>query len=474
MSLNAKPEISTFDLLALDQAYVWHPFTNMQQWAEGAQVMIDRAERFELIDTDGNRYLDAFSSLWCNVHGHRVPEIDRAVIDQLGKVAHTTLLGLANKPAAQLAAKLIEIAPKSGGPPLSKVFYSDSGATATEIAFKLAAQYFYNLKRPSKREFVSFTGAYHGDTTGAMSVGRMPQFNRAFEPLLFHTHVVAPCLSQGSCDARQSGDGKRSCDSLLVVENIFKDRAAHIAAPCVEPMVQGAGGMLVQPPCFLRGLRTLCDQYDVLLIADEVATGFARTGKMFACEHARITPDLLCIGKGLTGGYMPLAATLATQKIFDAFLGEPHEGKTFFHGHTFTGNPLACAAALASIDLMQQRDTVAHVNSIAKTIAPRLEKIRSMSGVSAVRQLGVMIGIDLGPFDAIDRVAFHTCRRMWKKGVMIRNLGDTIILMPPPMMPVELVLRVIDVIEEEIGAIGKTQSHQSPALGNATQIGDAW
>ena len=442
----------------LDRRFVWHPFTHMRPWLDEPQVMIERAEGFELIDTDGNRYLDAFSSLWCNVHGHQVPEIDQAIIRQLGKVAHTTLLGLANEPAAILAQKLIQIGP----PGFARVFYSDSGATATEIAFKIAAQYWHNLGKPLKHEFIAFSGAYHGDTTGAMSVGRMPQFNRAFEPLLFRTHVVGPCVK--SC---QSCGGV--CPQLTAVENVLKDRASHVAAVCVEPMVQGAGGMIVQPPCFVRGLRQLCDRYDVLMIADEVATGFARTGKMFALEHAGVSSDLLCLGKGLTGGYMPLAATLATDQIFQAFLGPISEGRTFFHGHTFTGNPLACAAAIASIDLMLSRDVVGNCARVASAIAPRLDAIRSLTAVNAVRQLGLMIGIDVVAPDPATRVAYQACKRMWKRGVMIRNLADTIILIPPPAMPLELVTRILDVIESELKSLVVEPQKQKSTL-----VGDAW
>jgi len=250
---------------------------------------------------------------------------------------------------------------------------------------------------------------------------------------------------------------------------VLKDRASHVAAVCVEPMVQGAGGMIVQPPCFVRGLRQLCDRYDVLMIADEVATGFARTGKMFALEHAGVSSDLLCLGKGLTGGYMPLAATLATDQIFQAFLGPISEGKTFFHGHTFTGNPLACAAAIASIDLMLSRDVVGNCARVASAIAPRLDAIRSLPAVRAVRQLGLMIGIDVVAPDPAARVAYQACKRMWKRGVMIRNLADTIILIPPPAMPLELVTRILDVIESELKSLVVEPQKQK-----STRVGDAW
>jgi adenosylmethionine---8-amino-7-oxononanoate aminotransferase len=457
MSSDALPD----SLLSMDRQYVWHPFTHMKQWIEDEQVMIERADGFELIDTQGNRYLDAFSSLWCNVHGHRVPQIDQAVRDQLDKVAHSTLLGLANEPAARLAELLVRIAPEGDGRAFAKVFYSDSGATATEIAFKIAVQYWSNQGQPSKHEFVAFEGAYHGDTTGAMSVGRMPQFNRPFEPMLFRTHVLPTCLSSTGCSG--------SCSSLSRLERVLNDRGKQIAGVVVEPMVQGAGGMLVQPACFVRGIRRLCDEYGVLMIADEVATGFGRTGKMFALEHAGVSSDLLCLGKGLTGGYMPLAATLATQNIFDAFLGEPHEGKTFFHGHTFTGNPLACAAAIASIQLMIANDVVGNASRVAAAIAPRVQRLADLSIVKQVRQLGLMIGIELHEPDPRARVAYHACKRMWKQGVMIRNLGPTVILIPPPAMPLRWVEKILQVIEGELSQL-KAGVREVPD----NLAGDAW
>src|SRR5439155_1404264 len=325
--------LSTEQLRRLDKQHVWHPFTPMKLWGESDPLVIVAAEGMHLIDSDGNRYLDGVSSLWCNVHGHRVPEIDAAIL---------------------LAERLMKLVPKG----LKKVFYSDAGATATEIAFKLAAQYWYNVGRPEKNEFVGFTEAYHGDTVGAMSVGRTAAFHRPYFPLLFKvhfaptpsvSHIVATPASRDAT-ATQGHLPLRGNPPLQTLEVILREHSSRLAAVCIEPIVQGAAGMRIQSEGFLRGVRDLCDKHDVLMIADEVAVGFGRTGKMFACEHEDISPDLMCLAKGISGGYLPLAATLATQKIFDAFLGEPSEGKTFFHGHTYTGNPLACAAALASLE----------------------------------------------------------------------------------------------------------------------------
>src|SRR5687768_6533674 len=302
---------STEQLRALDMAHVWHPFTPMKLWAEAEPLVIVAAEGMYLIDSDGNRYLDGVSSLWCNVHGHRVPEIDAAIRAQLDKVSHTTMLGLASEPAILLAERLMKIVPKG----LTKVFYSDAGATATEIAFKLAAQYWFNVGRPEKNEFVGFADAYHGDTVGAMSVGRVPAFHRPYFPMLFKVHF-APTPYAYRSPEQDAGRVRTRC--LAELEQILSDHGGRIAAICIEPVVQGAGGMIVQPPGFLKSVHDLADRYEVLLIADEVATGFGRTGRMFACEHEGVSPDLMCVGKGITGGYLPLAATFATRRIFDA------------------------------------------------------------------------------------------------------------------------------------------------------------
>ncbi len=344
-------------LLQLDRRHIWHPFTHMRQWLEGEQLVITDAQGMHLFDSDGNRYLDGVSSLWCNVHGHRVPEIDAAIAAQLNRVAHTTMLGLCSEPAILLAERLMPLVPRG----LEKIFYSDAGATAAEIAFKLAVQYWHNLGRGDKNEFVAFAEAYHGDTVGAMSVGRVEAFHRPYSPLLFPVHFAPSPVAKGSLDD---------------LEKMLREAADRIAAVCIEPIVQGAGGIIVQPSGFLAGVRKLCDAHDVLLIADEVAVGFGRTGKMFACEHENVSPDLMCLGKGISGGYLPLAATLASQKIFDAFLGETWDGKTFFHGHTYTGNPLACAAAIASLELFEKNKLVESVAAKAEKLAEMLDEVR--------------------------------------------------------------------------------------------------
>jgi adenosylmethionine-8-amino-7-oxononanoate transaminase len=426
----------TKTLRELDRQYLWHPFTHMKQWLADEPLVITDAEGMYLIDSDGNRYLDGVSSLWCNVHGHRVMEIDGAIRWQLSRVAHTTMLGLSSEPAILLAERLMKIVPAG----LTKIFYSDAGATATEIAFKMAVQYWHNIGQPSRSEFIAFKGAYHGDTVGAISVGRIPEFHHPYFPLMFPVHS-APL-------------------DLPAVEAILKDRAEKIAAICIEPIVQGAGGIILQPPGFLRGIRELCDRHNVLLIADEVATGFGRTGKMFACEHENVSPDLMCVGKGITGGYLPLAATFATQKIFDAFLGEPWEGKTFFHGHTYTGNPVACAAALASLDLFEKHRLLESVQEKSVQMAHMLQQLRPLKHVIDVRQKGFMAGVELTadknrnkPFDPKSRTGAAVCARVRQHGVILRPLGDVIVLMPPLAMGMDDIEKIISAVYKEISAI---------------------
>jgi adenosylmethionine---8-amino-7-oxononanoate aminotransferase len=427
---------NTAQLRALDRQFIWHPFTPMQLWMDSDPLVIVAAEGMHLIDSDGNRFLDGVSSLWCNVHGHRVPEIDDAIRAQLDKVAHTTMLGLATEPAILLAQRLMRIVP----PNLKKIFFSDSGATAAEIAFKMAAQCWFNIGRPEKCEFVGFTEAYHGDTFGAMSVGRTAAFHRPFFSMLFKTHFVPTPHPQST--------GPQCLEAL---ERILLENAQRIAAVCIEPIVQGAAGMIVQPEGFLSSVAGLCRNYDVLLIADEVAVGFGRTGKMFACEHESVQPDLLCVAKGITGGYLPLAGTFTTQKIFDAFLGEPSEGKTFFHGHTYTGNALACAAALASLDLFEKNNLLAQVREKSLALAKLLDPLRSLPQVVEIRQKGFMVGIQLKSDDnPRRRRGAEVCLNIRKHGVILRPLGDVIVVMPPLAMGIDDLARIVEAIFTEV------------------------
>lgn len=447
--------VTTAQLQELDHRYLWHPFTHMMQWMQEPPLVIVAGEGMYLIDSDGNRYLDGISSLWCNVHGHRVSRIDQAIRDQLDKIAHSTMLGLASEPAILLGERLGRIIP----PNLKKVFYSDAGATAAEIAFKLAVQYWHNIGRPEKTEFIGLTEAYHGDTTGAMSIGRTTAFHKPYFPLLFKVHFApTPFVYRPPTGIEQGASAQEVRDFCLnELERLLQQHAGRIAAIALEPVVQGAAGMIIQPDGYLREVRRLATQYEVLLICDEVATGLGRTGRMFAVEHEEVRPDLMCVAKGITGGYLPLAATFATQDIFDAFLGMPWEGKTFYHGHTYTGNPLACAAALANLELFEQQDMVGQVERKSVELSRLLQALEPLKHVGDIRQKGLMTGIELvedkksrRPFDPRRRIGAEVCRRIRSHGVILRPLADTIVLMPPLAMPVDDLSRIIRVLQIEI------------------------
>jgi len=442
----------TKSLADLDHAHVWHPFTPMRQWREQAPLIVERAEGFTLIDTDGNRYIDGVSSLWCNVHGHRVPEIDQAIREQLDKVAHSTLLGLASPPSIELAELLVRRAPKG----LNKVFYSDAGATALEVAFKIAVGFFFHRGQPNKTRFIGLQGAYHGDTTGAMAVGRSELFHKPFFSMLFETDwfpSIDACRAPDELlRAHPSNDHEWPSENVSLNQRLAEQSLAHLreqlerdgertAAIVIEPVMQGAAGMIVQPAGFLREVAGLARAHDVLLIADEVAVGFGRTGTLFACEQDNVTPDIFCIAKGLTGGYLPLAATLATDTIEQAFTGELSERRTLYHGHTYTGNALACAAAIASLKLFDDKQVIAHAGQSAAIVREELAQLRDCRHVLDIRQRGLMVGIELcadrstrSSFDFAARTGAELCRRMREQGAFVRPLGDVIVLMPAPAM----------------------------------------
>ena len=425
---------------------VWHPFTPMTAHVREDVPVITDAEGFTLRDCTGREYLDGISSLWCNLHGHRVPEIDAAVRDQLGRVAHSTLLGLNADVSEELAARLVTVTPEG----LSRVFYSDSGSTAVEAALKICWQYHRQKPNPEPHRdlFVTVDNAYHGDTVGSVSVGSIKVFHDTFGPLLFPTRAVP------SPAALPDADG---VDALPALRRAFEELGDRMAAFVIEPLVQGAAGILVHPRGYLREVRELTRRYGVPLIADEVAVGFCRTGSLFACEQEDITPDLMCLAKGLTGGYLPLAATLATDEIYSAFLGEPHEGRTFFHGHTFTGNALGCAAALASLDLIERDSTVRRGQAVSAQMAAAFASLADHPHVAQVRQKGTMVGIHLAasrrpfiPYPAERRTGHRVTLAARERGVILRPLGDTVVLMPAPMMPAADVDRLLEVTSASI------------------------
>ena len=416
------------DLAAADRAYLWHPFTQQRGWEEEEPLIVERAEGTTLVDSDGRRYIDGVSSLWCNVHGHGHPRIDAAVRDQLGRVAHSTLLGLSHRPAIELARRLVGLAPAG----LSRVFYSDSGSTATEIALKMAFQYWRQRGRHRPR-FVALRMAYHGDTIGSVSVGGIDLFHSLYRPLLFDTLKAQP------------GD-------VGEMASLLARHEGEVAAVIMEPLVQGAAGMLVHPEGYLRAVRELCDRHGVLLILDEVATGFGRTGRMFACEHEGVAPDLLCVAKGLTGGYLPLAATLASERIYNGFLGEFEEFRTFFHGHTYTGNPLACAAALATLEVFDEERTLERLQPKIALLGELLEPLAAHPAVREVRRCGFMTGIELSGFPLEERIGHRVTLEARRRGAIVRPLGDVVVLMPPLAISESDLRRLVTITAEAIDA----------------------
>jgi adenosylmethionine---8-amino-7-oxononanoate aminotransferase len=416
------------DLAAADRAYLWHPFTQQRGWVAEEPVIVERGEGTDLIDVDGNRYIDGVSSLWCNVHGHAHPRIDAAVSDQLSRVAHSTMLGLSHRPAIELAQRLVELAP----PGLTRVFYSDSGSTATEIALKMAFQY-WRQRGQDRRRFVALRMAYHGDTIGSVSVGGIDLFHSLYEPLLFDTLKAEP------------GD-------IAGMERLLAEHAGEVAAVIMEPLVQGAAGMLLHPPGYLRAVRDLCDRHGVLLILDEVATGFGRTGRMFACEHEGVAPDLMCLAKGITGGYLPLAATLASERIYEGFLGEHEQFRTFFHGHTYTGNPLACAAGLATLDVFREERTLERLQPKIELLADLLEPVAAQPAVREVRRRGFMVGVELVEHPLPMRIGHRVTLEARRRGAIVRPLGDVVVLMPPLSISAAGLTRLVDITAEAIDA----------------------
>jgi len=446
-------EDPTSRLRRLDRAHLWHPFTQMADWTASEPIVIASGEGAHLIDTEGRRYIDGVSSLWCNLHGHRRREIDDAIRRQLGRIAHSTLLGLASPPSIELAARLVDRAPAG----LERIFYSDAGATAVEIALKMAFQYWQQCDppQPARTRFVHLGQAYHGDTLGAVSVGGIDLFHAVYRPLLMET-LAAPAPYCYRCPLGQQPE---TCGlaCAAAMEDLLADAADEVAAVILEPLVQGAGGMITHPDGYLRRVADACRRHGVLLICDEVATGFGRTGRMFACQHEDVRPDILCLGKGITGGYLPLAATLTTERIYEAFLGEHTEYRTFFHGHTYTGNALACAAGVASLAIFETDRVLDRIAAITGMLAEGLAPVADMPHVGEVRQRGVMVGIELvadrdtrEPYPPGERRAARACEAAIRRGVWLRPLGDVVVIMPPYCIGDEDLARLIEAVGEAI------------------------
>jgi adenosylmethionine---8-amino-7-oxononanoate aminotransferase len=455
---------STRQLIDWDHRYLWHPFTQMQEWEQEDPLIIEKGTGSYLIDTDGKKYFDGTSSIWVNLHGHRHPALDRAIKTQLDKIAHSTFLGLSNPPAIQLARELIRIAPNG----LSRVFYSDNGSTAVEVALKMAIQY-WQQRRPeegSKKTFLHLKLAYHGDTIGAISVGNIHLFHAPFKSLLFPTLDADPpycyrcplSLTYPSC--------QMAC--LDPIERILKERHRELAGFIIEPLVQATAGMITAPPGYLTRVRDLCTKYQVLLIVDEVATGFGRTGKMFACQHEGVTPDLMAISKGLTGGYMPLAATLTTEEIYKGFLGTYADFKTFFHGHSYTGNALGCAVALASLDVFKKEKTLARLQPKIKMMAQLLLPLRQLPHVGDIRQGGFMAAVELvedtktrKPYPLEARIGHKVAMDARRRGLLLRPIGNVMVLMPPLSTSLPELRRIVEILQASIKTV--TQLHASSA-----------
>lgn len=447
-------------LANLDKQFVWHPFTQMRDWVNSDPIVITSGKGAKLRDERGREYLDANSSIWTNLHGHNHPHINRAITMQLKKIAHSSALGLANEPASLLAEKLVSIANpkpirgiKAHRQPLAKVFFSDDGSTAMEVALKLAYEFARRSGRSSKPRFLSLAGAYHGDTVGAVSLGHIDLFHRAYSGLLFKTDLAASpyCYRCPFNRARpERGDAReyRKCDWECIgqLERQFqlrKKRTEPYAAFVFEPLIQGAAGMIAQPEGWLAKAAKLAQDHCALLVADEVMTGFGRTGgsnaeALFACLSAGVLPDLLAVAKGLTGGYLPMAATLAVSKIFEAFLGRYSEFKTFFHGHSFTGNQLGASAALASIGVLTNRANARSRARLEESMRAELQSLWKLQQVGDIRQVGLVAGIELvkdwrtrKPYDLSEQTGIRVCQAMAKRGVLTRPIGNVIVLMPP-------------------------------------------
>ncbi|MBI1811695.1 MAG: adenosylmethionine--8-amino-7-oxononanoate transaminase [Nitrospirae bacterium] len=444
-----------------DKKYLWHPFTQMKDWLDEKPVIISEGRDCFIKDIYGRWYLDAVSSMWVNIHGHRKKEIDDAIKEQIDKISHSTLLGSSNVPAIKLAEKLVQLVNSSLVPcpsSLTKVFYSDNGSTSVEVALKMAFQYWLHKGLAGKHGFLSLKNAYHGDTLGAVSVGGIDIFHKTFKPLLFKTYnAPSPyCYRCGS--GLTYPDCKTAC--LEKMEEILKAHSPEIAAVIIEPSVQAAGGMIVSPQGYLKGVRDLCTRYNVLMIADEVATGFGRTGRMFACEHEDVMPDIMCLSKGITGGYLPLAVTIATDEIYNAFLGEFKELKTFFHGHSYTGNPLACAAALACLDIFEKEETLKNLKPKIEILERWLKEISELSQVGDARNKGLMAGVELvrdkntkEPYAWGEKMGWKAAYHARDNGVFLRPLGNVVVIMPPLSISMENLKQMLKVIRDAIIAV---------------------
>ena len=441
-----------------DKEYFWHPFTQMKVYREEENIIVERGEGVYVYDIYGRKYLDGVASLWCNVHGHNHPKLNKALEEQIRRIAHFTTLGASNVPAVVFAKNLVDVTP----PKLKKVFYSEDGAEAMEIAIKIAYHYWHNRGEKRKTKFVTLSEAYHGDTIGSVSVGGINIFHEKYKPLLFDVYKMpSPYLEAVKKVGREKALEYDTTKLLIdqVEDFIFKNHQ-EIAGFVLEAGVQGAAGILPFPKGYLKEIRRICDEYNILMIVDEVATGFGRSGYMFACEKEGIEPDIMALGKGITGGYLPLAATLVTDDIFEAFLGEFGEAKHFYHGHTYTGNPLACSVAVANLEVFEEEQTLKKLQPKIKLLEERLDEFWELKHVGDVRQYGFMAGIELvkdrhknKPFPYGERTGFKVAKMMIEKGVWVRPLGDVMVVMPPLVITEDQLNYLLDVMFDSIKAL---------------------
>jgi len=432
----------TQDLVTRDLRSLWHPFTQHAAWPADHPLVVDRAEGMYLWDTDGNRFLDGVSSLWVTVHGHGVPEIDAAVRAQLDRLDHATFLGMTHEPGIELAERLLASAPAG----LTRVFYAGDGSSAVEAAIKMAFQ--AQAQRGQQRPlFVHLAEGYHGDTLGAVSVGGIDLFHSTYRPILLETRMVS---SPGVVAPGQTS-ADRASGVLAELRALLERDGDQVCAVVIEPLVQAAGGMLTHDVSFVAGVRALCDEFGALMVVDEVATGIGRTGRMWAVEHAGISPDLMTCGKGLTGGYLPLSAVLAREEVYAAFLGAPTEARTFFHGHSYTANPLCCAAAIANLRLMAERETVSHAARVGERIGELTKSLSLYDGVREIRRIGTMTGIEVSPVG--ERTGFAVCQEARRRGVWVRPLGDVVVLMPPLAIGDDDLALLCSVVDDSIRTV---------------------
>jgi len=450
-------KLSNYDeLIKKDFEYIWHPFTQMKDYETDKPIIIERGEGIYVYDLKGNKYLDAVASWWVNTLGHSNKRLNKALTEQAEKIEHVIFSGFTHKPAIELAEKLVQITPE----PLKKVFFSDNGSTAVEVALKMAYQYWAQIGKPEKSKFVALKNSYHGDTLGVVSIGGCDLFHKVYKPLLFDI-FQAPSPYCYRCPMGQN-QGECCFECAYEIENILKENHQNIAGIVVEPMIQGAGGMIIYPEKYLKIVRELCDKYDVLLIDDEVAMGFGRTGKMFACEHAEISPDIMCIAKGITAGYMPLAVTLSTQKIYAAFYDDYEKTKTFYHGHSFTGNPLACAVAVENLKILEEDKILENNQPKIECFKKGLEKFKNLKNVGDIRHLGMIGAVEIvkdkatkEPFDFKDRIEMKIYKKGLENGIIMRPIGNTFYFIPPYVITEKEMGEMLDIAYKTITEVLK-------------------